>query len=132
MVNERGGIEEPSGREPGNAGGDDAEGTPPIDEALEALSHPTRRSALYALREREVATVDEVARAVVSERTEASSDDAPADRRDRVKSGLVHAHLPKLDRSAYVEYDRRGETVSYADPPEPLEGIVELLAETER
>lgn len=74
------------------------------DRVFEVLADRQRRVLLRRLVDEEIAGVDDLADAI-SERV-----DEP---RSQVRLGLVHTHLPKLDETAIVDYDRRSETVRY-------------------
>lgn len=103
-----------------------------LDEVLQALSHPRRRSILYYLQDCEVATVDELAEQIVAWETDSWPGKIAEDRRERVASDLIHNHLPKLADTQFVEYDPRSLTVAYTDPPLLLEQTLRLLAHLDR
>lgn len=110
------------------AGGDEVAS---IDDVLSALSEPTRRAALRALRDREVATVDELATAVAARTLETPPGAVEDDERERTSIELAHVHLPALAEHDLVEFDRRSSTVRYADPPRTLEAVLRLVEELE-
>ena len=102
-----------------------------IDEALSALAHPTRRCVLYYLKDEEVADLEELGAAVAGMQTGTPPDEVPGDERDRVAAELAHTHLPKLDEALFIEYDRRSQTVRYADPPAMHNMFLLLLSQFE-
>lgn len=106
------------------------EGTVPIDDVLEAASDSTRRTVLRELRDREVATVDELATAVAA-RTRDVSDGQVDEMRKKTSIELAHVHLPELAELGFVEFDRRTSTARYADPPRDLEAVLRLVEELE-
>ena len=102
-----------------------------VDEALSALAHPTRRCVLYYLKDEEVADLEELGAVVAAMKSGTPPDDVPADERDRMAAELAHTHLPKLDEALFVEYDRRSQTVRYADPPAMHNMFLLLLSQFE-
>lgn len=88
------------------------------------LSDVHRRRLLYYFVEqpRGVTTVGEL---VEHLRSEADVN------RDRLKTQLVHNHLPRLATHDVVEYDRRSETVRYRGR-EAVEAVATVAARVER
>jgi DNA-binding transcriptional ArsR family regulator len=103
-------------------------GSVPIDDVLEAASDATRRAVLRELRDREVATVDELAAAVAARSLDADGGATEAARK-RTSIELAHVHLPELADYGFVEFDRRTSTARYADPPRDLEAVLRLVEE---
>ena len=96
------------------------EATPSLDTIFEILANRRRRHVLYYLYEQPdgVATLEELSGVVESieaeTQTDANDDD---ERRERIKTELHHAHLPKLEDAGVIEHDRRSETVRYWTQP---------------
>lgn len=79
-------------------------------QTIAPLAHPLRRTILTRLLERPVWTRDELAESLVADES------VPHDDFTRLELVLHHHHLPKLDASQYVEYDRRnGDVVLWKD-----------------
>lgn len=96
-----------------------------------ALSHPRRRYVVYYLRDKDEATVAELARVVVAWERGIPREDATEDALEPVKTDLVHTHLPKLEDFRVVEYDPRSETVCYTHRPKVLDDVVDLAVTIE-
>lgn len=111
------------------AGPDD--GVVSMDDVLEALADPTRRFVLHYLRDREVASVDELAREVAAREADTTPEAVSEAARERASLRLSHAHLAKLADLHLVEYDARSATVRYSDPPMRLEAVLRLLEQLE-
>ncbi|MFB6164906.1 MAG: hypothetical protein ABEJ31_07090 [Haloarculaceae archaeon] len=77
-------------------------------DTLDALAHPSRRLLVYELSSATgYWSVAEVAAAVRAADPRADADASAEDRRTE----FYHRHLPKLDASGLVEFDREGERV---------------------
>lgn len=96
-----------------------------------ALSHRRRRYVLYYLREHEQVRTDDLAIQIAAWERDIPIDTVPARDAERVKTELVHTHLPKLETYALVEYDQRSDAVCYAHPPDLLDEAVELAVRLE-
>lgn len=95
------------------------------------LSHHQRRRVLYYLRDHGTATVEELARHLVSAETDEPPGEAASARCERVETALHHVHLPKLVDALIAEYDPRSETVRYSDPPDALEPFLDIAERVE-
>ncbi|WP_115862727.1 DUF7344 domain-containing protein [Halorussus litoreus] len=94
-----------------------------IDRSLDLLESAHRRRVVYVLRENGTATIDDLADAVV--------DAGLADGHDRVRTSLVHVHLPKLRDFDVVEYAGPDGTVSLADGVARLDPFLDAAAREE-
>lgn len=104
--------------------------TIPTDAALELLAHHRRREILRYLIENDstAVSVDElVAELSGSDSRPGETDDGG---RDRLRTVLCHAHLPKLADHDVIEYDRQSETVRYRSHP-ALEDMVRFISTLE-
>lgn len=98
-----------------------------VDATFAALCDPRRRHALYHLRERESATLDELATVLagwLNAREDGEGVATPEDR-ERVRIGLHHGQLPKLSAAGFVRYDADSGEVALADLPEFVEVAIE-------
>ncbi|TYT61888.1 DUF7344 domain-containing protein [Natrialba swarupiae] len=96
--------------------------TPSLDVVFDLLSNHRRRYVLYFLYDRPdgVATLEEVTDNVVAfeNREEGSELVSEIDRQKlEIRTELQHVHVPKLEDSGVLEYDRRSETVRYWTQP---------------
>ena len=94
-----------------------------VDATFAALSDARRRHALYYLRERRSATLDELA-TVLAGWLNAHKDEARVatpDDRERVRIEHHHAQLPTLSAAGFVRYDPGSGEVALADLPEFVE-----------
>jgi DNA-binding transcriptional ArsR family regulator len=82
-----------------------------LDCLFEAFAHPQRRVVLCALHEGDGTerTIEELATRVVSQ--------TPSLTEPEARTALRHAHLPKLDDSGLLSYDRDGGLVRYEGEP---------------
>lgn len=87
------------------------------DRVLELLSGHRRRVVCRYMRDRPIATVEELA-TVVAEET-----GAPA---DRAGISLRHSDLPALSDAGVLEYDPRSATVRY-EGHDVVEGVFEVV-----
>ena len=106
-------------------------GVASIDDVLSALSDPKRRAALRALRDSDVATVEELATTVAARTEETPRRAVDDEAYERTKVELTHVHLPALAEEGFVEFDPRSSTVRYGDPPRNLEAVLRLVEELE-
>ena len=100
-----------------------------IDDLLVTLSDPRRRHVLYYLRHHDTANIEELADVLTGWLTVEDDVVATPKRRQDVRLGLYHSHLPALADADLVSYDQSSGEVSL----EPLPDYVDaLLAETLR
>lgn len=76
------------------------------------LQHRHRRAVIAFLKREQTgrARFDDLVEYVLST---SPREDSSADRRQQIKIGLLHNHLPRLADAGLLEYDRRSETVRY-------------------
>lgn len=101
------------------------------DVILTCLRSSRRRFILYYLQDHERATVDELARQVAAWEDGVPPAEVATDHQKRVKTALVHTHLPMLADEVVIEYDPRSNEVKYTDPPALLNEVLRLLAKFE-
>ncbi|MFC4448014.1 DUF7344 domain-containing protein [Halorussus aquaticus] len=105
----------------------DPDASPELDAAFEVLADAHRRYALYYLRGRESAALDEVATVVagwLGTRDDPGDMVAPRDR-DSVRTALHHVHLPRLAAAGYVSYDADSGAVTPESLPEFVETVLD-------
>jgi DNA-binding transcriptional ArsR family regulator len=95
---------------------------PPRDVVFSVLSNRRRRQVLRYLRTCEsTVEVRDLARQVAAWENDLSPDELTYQQRKRVYTSLHQTHLPKLDESGFVTYDRDRGTVTYEPLAETLE-----------
>ena len=94
-------------------------------EILTALSNTQRRRILHYLLEVDSASRDEVADRLIEWKYDSPPDDGSDEAVERLKVELHHNHLPQLEDSRLIEYDRRSEELLVRDLPELAEQCLE-------
>jgi DNA-binding transcriptional ArsR family regulator len=94
-------------------------------EILTALSNTQRRHILHYLLEVDSASRNEVAHRLTAWKRDSPPDDVSDEAVERLKIELHHNHLPRLEESRLVEYDRRTEELLVRDLPEPAKQCLE-------
>lgn len=105
-----------------------------VDRIFDALSQVERRYALYYLRDRETATVEELATVLAGwlrSRRDQQEIVTPGDRQ-RVKVSLHHNHLPKLEDAGFVRYDHGSGSVALDVSGEAFDEVVSEVLDWER
>jgi DNA-binding transcriptional ArsR family regulator len=101
------------------------EGSQRFDEILTALSNTQRRRILRYLQEVDSASRDEVVHHLIAWKRDSPPDDVSDEAVERLKIELHHNHLPRLEESRLIEYDRRSEELLARDLPELAEQCLE-------
>lgn len=101
------------------------------DEVFAALGERARRLALYYLRWRRRADVDELADVVTGWQRADRRGMASRAERDRIRAALHDRHLPVLAEAGLVDYDGAGGCVSPAQLSEPVRSLVDFAFESE-
>jgi len=86
--------------------------TPSRAELFEVLQNDRRRAVLECLRADGAAPVTDLTGRVAAKEGDAEPEAVPEQRRKSVYVSLYQNHLPKLDRTGLVEYDRDDGTVA--------------------
>ncbi|WP_324662991.1 DUF7344 domain-containing protein [Haloarcula sediminis] len=90
----------------------------PVDDVLACITDRHRRAVLSVLQDRTAPiSTEELATTTAATLAGKSLVDVTHEERDRVHVRLHHAHLPKLDDAALVEWDVDDGTVAGADHP---------------
>ncbi|EMA28071.1 DUF7344 domain-containing protein [Halobiforma nitratireducens] len=84
---------------------------PWLDTVHDLLSESRRRIILYYFLENEHATIDALARRIVSREGNGPPKSVDSTETTELTISLVHKHLPKLERHGVLEYDDRNEDV---------------------
>lgn len=105
-----------------------AEADETIDTILELLADPRRRFVIASLRNRERVTLTELADVVTGWETTFGGGVASPDERNRVRSMLHHAILPKLEDAGIVSYDRCQGDVRLITIPALMADILDVVA----
>ena len=105
-----------------------------VDATFAALSDPRRRHALYYLRERESAPLDELATVLAGwlNAREDGAGVATSEDRERVRVGLHHGQLPSLSAAGFVRYDPGSGEVALDELPEFVEVAIDRSLAVDR
>lgn len=98
---------------------------PALDALFDALGHRHRRLVLAHLREEPRASIDALARRVVSEERGTPPEDVPPPDRRGVVVGLHHAHLPKLEDVGLIEYEGDGGDVTRSKRSDRVDALLD-------
>lgn len=105
-------------------------GTIDFDAVLELCQHEHRRLVLGVLaEERRAMSVGELAEAVGAPEGDAAPRDGPEAGHDRIRAGLHHRHLPRLEAVGLVEYDDGRNVVELTDEFDRVEPSVSAVLE---
>lgn len=102
-----------------------------LDGAIKVIADEQRRRVLYYLRDEGVATVDDLVRHLADDLA-TPSEESHVDRREHLRTRLLHVHLPHLVAADVIQWDRRSEAVRYEAPSDVLSLLVRLCARYER
>lgn len=91
------------------------------DEIFHLLQNQRRRLVLRYLTEHAAVEMREVAEQVAAWENDTTVEGLTSDARQRVYIALYQSHLPKLDESGVIEYDRNRGTIEPCAPLEQLE-----------
>lgn len=93
---------------------------PTTQEVFDILSNERRRYALYVLHSDGETTIGALADRVAAWENDRAVEDVTAAERKRVYTALQQSHLPKLDRTEFIEFDSDSGRVI---PAAPLDDI---------
>ncbi|MFU8869648.1 hypothetical protein [Natronococcus sp.] len=101
------------------------------DDVFEMLSNQRRRWVLHYLKREEEERVDlrTLVDSVSSWEYETPADELPWKKRKRVYTSLRQSHLPRLDETGVIEYDRNRGEVALTDEARKLQLYLEYVPE---
>lgn len=108
-----------------------ADGGPRARTLLQALADKRRRFVLYYLRNRESAEFEDLTEQLAAWASEAPLGAPDEQTRKSIQSELYHKHLPKLEETGIIRYERDQKTVSFREQPGPIENIIDYCASIE-
>jgi len=95
-----------------------------FDRVARALGDRSRRVVLTAVHDQNPLSMSEIESAAVTMDT---ADRLPDPERDRI--ALVHTHLPLLDSSGYIDWNREADTIVKGENWEEILPFLELFEE---
>jgi DNA-binding transcriptional ArsR family regulator len=102
------------------------------DEVFEVLSNRRRRCVLHHLRRRgETVALGDLAEVVAAWENDRPIRELTSDERKRLYTALQQFHLPKMDETGLLEYDRDRGTVSLAETACDLDVYLDVVPEHE-
>jgi len=102
---------------------------PTEQEVFDILSNRRRRYALYALADDDAATIGSLAEQIAAWENECTVTDITSAERKRVYTALQQSHLPKLERTGLVSFDRESGRVRPTDTVEEMDIYLEIVGE---
>ncbi|SMO50761.1 hypothetical protein SAMN06264867_10371 [Halorubrum cibi] len=122
--------EDPTGGDAAGDGGDPNH--IPTDEVFALLSNGRRRHVLRFLRRNDgEIKLRELATAIAAEENGLDPVEVTYTQRKRLYTSLYQSHLPRMERSGVVEYDRNSGLVSLAPAADDFEAYLEVVGENE-
>lgn len=111
--------------------GPDTNGVDPsVDELYDVFANRRRRYALHYLKQVEGRTdFGEMAEQIAAWEHGKSQQEVTSDERKYVYSALQQRHLPKMDESGLVEFDKRGGSVEPTSSLEEVDVYAEVVGE---
>ncbi|WP_324756460.1 DUF7344 domain-containing protein [Haloarcula sp. GH36] len=98
------------------------------DEIFEMLSNRRRRFVIrYLKNEEQVGTLSDLAEQVAAWENDSSIREISSSERKTVYSSLQQFHLPKMDETGIVEFDRRAGVVELTDTAAELDIYLEIV-----
>lgn len=102
-------------------------GEPSLDTVFQILSNRRRRFALYFLLEVDGSIGrEELARRIATWERDENVGDVPSDEIARITVSLDHAHLPRLEDSGILTYDREEREITAMDAIDRFRPYLEL------
>jgi len=107
----------------------DRSGSPTEQEVFDILSNRRRRYALYALSNDDTTTIGSLAERIAAWENDCPVDEVTPTERKRVYTALQQSHLPKLERTGLVSFDRETGRVSPTDTVDEMDIYLEVVGE---
>jgi DNA-binding transcriptional ArsR family regulator len=127
MSKQRGTVADDDGD--GSAESTDESGEPTEQEVFDILSNRRRRYALYALADDEAATIGSLAEQIAAWENDCAIADITPTERKRVYTALQQSHLPRLERTGLISFDRESGRVRPTDTAEEMDIYLEVVGE---
>lgn len=114
--------------------GQNADSPRGVDAVFDALAHESRRLALYYLRDRTSAGLDELATVISGWRRarEHGSEIVTPDEREEVRVSLHHVHLQRLADAGFLQYDPSTGDTTIVEHSEFLDTVLDRSLSDER
>jgi len=107
----------------------DRSGSPTEQEVFDILSNRRRRYALYALLNDDTTTIGSLAERIAAWENDCPVDGVTSTERKRVYTALQQSHLPKLERTGLISFDRETGRVSPTDTVDEMDIYLEVVGE---
>jgi DNA-binding transcriptional ArsR family regulator len=127
MSKQRGTVTDDDGDE--STGSTDQPSEPTEQEVFDILSNRRRRYALYALADDGTATIGSLAEQIAAWENDCTVADITPAERKRVYTALQQSHLPKLERTGLISFDRESGRVRPTDTVDRMDIYLEVVGE---
>jgi DNA-binding phage protein len=107
----------------------DRPAAPTEQEVFDILSNRRRRYALYALLDDDTATIGSLAEQIAAWENDSSISEVTPTERKRVYTALQQSHLPKLERTGLIRFDRENGRVHPTDIVDEMDIYLEVVGE---
>jgi predicted transcriptional regulator len=107
----------------------DRPGAPTEQEVFDILSNRRRRYALYALLNDDTATIGSLAERIAAWENDCTVDEVTSTERKRVYTALQQSHLPKMERTGLISFDRETGRVHPTDTVDEMDIYLEVVGE---
>ncbi|MFC4439135.1 MULTISPECIES: DUF7344 domain-containing protein [Natrialbaceae] len=108
-----------------------ADGGNQINEFIELIADKRRRYVLYFLRNRGNTEFEAVTEQVTAWETETPPEELDEQTRRNIRIDLRHSHLPKLEDTGIIRFDRRNGSIYLQHLPDSLEKYLDYCADIE-
>ncbi|MFB6195472.1 MAG: DUF308 domain-containing protein [Haloplanus sp.] len=102
---------------------------PTEQEVFDILSNRRRRYALYALLGDETVTIGSLAERIAAWENDCAVGDVTSAQRKRVYTALQQSHLPKLERTGLIDFDRDSGRIHPTDIADEMDIYLEVVGE---
>lgn len=108
-----------------------ADGGNEINGFIELIADKRRRYVLYSLRNRGNTEFEAVTEQVTAWETETPPEELDEQTRRNIRIDLRHSHLPKLEETGIIRFDRRNGSIYLQHLPDSLEKYLDYCADVE-